>query len=545
MSSTKWTLSATAESIAKLLVNRVGAVGLFTPKTTIESVLDAMDKLVETEEPAAMPSLVRCLLSSSEAVRKHARIGIAELLQRVRMADVSDLGILFHSYTWHYQEDWHRLTPSDVSRIAGEMNEFGHMAVLAILSFHFSGFVRQEALRQLSHCSDGSEVPFIVVRLNDWVDQVASLARDVFECRITRSYSSHLVRSLPLIVRLDRMSRRDHKNIVERAVRLLLDDEEAHLLALDNEDRETRRFVTHCGLQLGGEIQLRTVQHGTNSADPVVRFICCPYVCEVLAKSEAEELLTQLSVDSYMPLRRDATSRLAATALDGSDEIWIRTLFDRSQPMRELAQVTLRSTGRFTLADLYREKISESPDCLPALQGLAECGDQSDLPRFRGLLAHRLPSRRVVAIRGISRTLIDQGVDWLLQAVTDSSPAVLRELRKSLRLMTSSVPCETLVGVAVGPFSPASHSNAIQMIFDRGKWESLPLLLGVASEGDSDAADLAIRFIEKWMSPAMCNRVFTRPSPKQASAIRQAMEEANRRIPSVVMSAIERDLQGV
>lgn len=545
MSSTKWTLSTTAESIATPLVKRVGALGLFTPTTTIESVLDAMDKLVETEEPAAMSSMVRCLLCSSEVVRKHARIGITELLQRVRMADMSDLGVLFHSYTWHYQEDWHRLTPSDVSRIAGEANEFGHTAVLAILSFHYSGFVRQEALRQLSRCTDGSEVPFIVVRLNDWVDQVATLARDVFERRITRSYLSHLVRSLPLIVRLDRMSRRDHKNIVVRAVRLLLDDEQAHLLALDSEDGEARRFVAHCGLQLGGEIRLRTVRHGTNSADPVVRFLCCPYVSDVLTESEATLLLTKLSIDSYMPLRREATSRLAAAALDGSDAIWMRTLFDRSQPMRELAQVTLRSTGRCNLADLYREKILESPDSLPALQGLAECGDQSDLPIFRGLLDHRLPSRRVVAIRGIARTLMDQGVDSLLEALTDSSPAVLRELRKSLRLMTSSIPGETLVNVAVGPFSPASQSNAIQMVFDRGKWESLPLLLRVVSEGASDAADLAIRFIEKWMSPAMCNRVFTRPSPTQSSAIRQAMEEAKRRIPPVVISAIERDLQGV
>jgi hypothetical protein len=64
----------------------------------------------------------------------------------------------------------------------------------------------------------------------------------------------------------------------------------------------------------------------------------------------------------------------------------------------------------------------------------------------------------------------------------------------------------------------------VQLIFAKGKWQSLPWLIRIAFQADEATASPARRFIEAWFSPPLCNKVFTKPSSDEKKAIEEAMD---------------------
>ena len=128
--------------------------------------------ICQTRDPAAIPDIVPLLLSELTRV-----LGPAELpwLDQVMRE---------HSpYRWSYPSAWAELKPGQLKCL----KRFGTESVLALgmASLHFSGNVRDEALRKLSDVQDGTELPFLLMRLNDWVQEVRHTAHLLVRERLT------------------------------------------------------------------------------------------------------------------------------------------------------------------------------------------------------------------------------------------------------------------------------------------------------------------------------------------------------------------------
>ena len=99
---------------------------------------------------------------------------------------------------------WDRIEPADVRRLKQRPSTW---ASLAMLSMHRSGYVREAALRRLAESKDGTELPYIFIRLNDWVAEIRGLAESAIAERLTPKSAAGLVRLLPLVGLLGRWSR--------------------------------------------------------------------------------------------------------------------------------------------------------------------------------------------------------------------------------------------------------------------------------------------------------------------------------------------------
>ena len=77
----------------------------------------------------------------------------------------------------------------------------------ALASLHGSGYVREAALRRLIDGDDGSEVPFLLLRCNDWVPAIAQLAQAGIRARLRPEYARHLLHSYRLIELLQHAQR--------------------------------------------------------------------------------------------------------------------------------------------------------------------------------------------------------------------------------------------------------------------------------------------------------------------------------------------------
>jgi hypothetical protein len=160
-------------------------------------------------------------------------------------------------------------------------------------------------------------------------------------------------------------------------------------------------------------------------------------------------------------------------------------------------------------------------------------------------LTDQQPRIRRVAIRGIARIARDGAVDDLVRLLRDRSPSVVREARNQLEEFLGDVPGNALFAIVNEADSEHARRCAVQLIFDKGKWESLPWLIRIAFQADEAAASLAQRFVEAWFSPPLCNKVWTKPSLVEKKAIDMAMDAARSRQDDTFLAKVQEWLRAV
>jgi hypothetical protein len=94
-------------------------------------------------------------------------------------------------------------------------NPESRFALLALASFHGTGYVRERAIDLLDAETSGAELPFLLVRLNDWVDPVQRRAFRAVRARIRDDYAQHFARWLELLFRLREARRNQLTDIVQ------------------------------------------------------------------------------------------------------------------------------------------------------------------------------------------------------------------------------------------------------------------------------------------------------------------------------------------
>ncbi|MFI5461079.1 MAG: hypothetical protein ACHRXM_37200 [Isosphaerales bacterium] len=145
---------------------------------------------------------------------------------------------------------WEQLTPAGVRTLITEGST--RTSVLGLLSFHRNGYVRHEALRLLAQSHDGSELPYLLIRQNDWVESIRADARRAVQARLDEGYLPDFVGNLPLVVHLLAFRRHDHADLVRQVIGMLVQPEHDELLAraIRSQDRTVRRSVIRLALDL-------------------------------------------------------------------------------------------------------------------------------------------------------------------------------------------------------------------------------------------------------------------------------------------------------
>ena len=513
-----------------------------------QSILALLYKLEAANAPGTLPCIAKFLVSPTQIVRKTAVEVIGKLIRNVDPYELIRLSdSVCWSYEWVIDDKWERLKPSDVVGLAGSPSEAGYSGVLGILSFHRSGHVRQEAIRCLSRITDGSELPFLIIRQNDWVQPIAKEAQQAVGQRISGSNLPHFVRCMRLTLHLESLKRYDHGNAIRRMISILCMPEHQDLLhsAIASSDRKVRHQIIRHVFDQPGEHQLRTLVSAVNSTDPSVRASCCRHL-NIIGDSELfSAIQAKLVREPFMPIRREALEQKVKRFPEQFEQIWTNALYDSSRSIRELARFMLRKIDidQTKMVAMYRLAISIQPELFAALEGLAEVGDLSDTLIFRERLSHRLPTRRAAAIRGLSRILKEDAIAELLPYLNDESPCVVRAVRKAIGPFAYLIDPGKLESLAVAAISFYSRKNAVDLIFALGKWQSIPWLLRVAANADPATAQYAERKLLRWFEPPECNRVFTRPTDQNKADINECIRTSDGKVSGKTLSLIQREVE--
>ena len=513
-----WKLSSEAQQAVNDLYGRMRRPSLLpATRTTVRLI----EQLANRNEPAAIPAVASGLFSSTKAIHDASSVGVTSLLALVPSIELIRLNELLGGYYWGFvSERWNQLKPDDIKTFFSARK---YISVGGLLSFHKNGYVRHAATKFLSEATSGEELPFLLIRQNDWVPSISEDAQAIVRKKLTPDYLCHFANETDLLFHLLKCKRRDLSNIVSSYMDLLVEPEHRSELqdAIGNCNKRTGRlFVRHL-LDREGNHLAETVRSGLTSSDPIIRTNCLKRAIDCLGKDECKVVANKLLSDKFIPVRQEAYE-LNARLTSSAEDVWRQCMFDKSRALRETAIFYLRKSN-CDVADLYRKKLTVSPNSLPALSGLVSCGDASDLEVFSRYLNSPFAGRRTEAVRGIGQVGSEPDVLELREMLFDKSARVVRATYNQLLPIVKSIDSDRLFNSIENCKSKVGADAILRLLVEKGRWASLSYLIRGSVNSDQNISAPSRTLIDYTFSQ---NRVFTQSSPQQRKQIQRAIDES-------------------
>jgi HEAT repeat protein len=428
---------------------------------------------------------------------------------------------------WWGWAEWRRTQPGQIWHV--EVSEQNRAAVFGVLSCHPSGYVRETAVQRLTEIRSGAEMPFLLMRLNDWVAKVHDISRAAVLDRMHANQFEALFDNLDLVFWLEECRRHDHAAIVQGVVRRLASIDSAERLAntIRNGPRFVRRRAYSAAINADLPGAARIVGLGIDIDDDVLRLWATRDAKTHLSDSELEQILPALLADRFQPVRREALHCVVARFPDKANSALTDALLDASLALRELARFYLRKSVNFDVAAYYRQNLNRSGSLEPAIAGLGETGDANDERLIIPFLSDERAKIRAAAVR--STGLLSKGRPGaaLFDLIQDASKKVASEACNALERSIDAIELPDLASLFRKEGRTSVRMAILDLIDLKDTWATMPDLVEAAASDDSEVAQAAQRKIL-----GKFNRVFTIPSDDQRDAILSALQRNAGSVPA-------------
>lgn len=177
-----------------------------------------MHQLAATGEVAVIPQIVGFLLDGDSAIVAATAVTLQTLFTQMLPAQMPAFDELMRLRDTYYgpvsgDPRWHKLQSVQVNAFVGDPAT--STLLLGLACCHWNGYVRQNAIACLDdkYVHSGAEIPFLLLRLGDWVAAVRGQAEAAISRRLNSSRREHYLASLPLVARL-----RERKRLISSSI---------------------------------------------------------------------------------------------------------------------------------------------------------------------------------------------------------------------------------------------------------------------------------------------------------------------------------------
>lgn len=431
-----------------------------------------------------------------------------------------------------------RIQPDQVR----ELRRFGEAgnSLFGILAGHPNGFVREAAVGALAGVETGRELPFLILRLNDWAPQVRYRARVAVRARLHAGYGDAFIQCIELIERMGGWAQLDESELRGEIGRFLRSPENRPALvrAISSSEAPIRRAAYRELLAAPDADMVPVLARALQSTDAVLRHLTLRNVSRLPDSAPLRELLETMQGSPSGQVRAKGLRmlhRLDPAAVEARTEA---LLLDVSSAVRSLA-IQWSGLDRTRLAVFYRRQLPEACDAtLPGvIAGLGEMGDRTDAASLAPLVSHARIRIRRAAIRALVRVAPNEAIEPLLKALSDDTPGVSAESRRALAPLATRIGAARLIGVLEGSHTLHVRLNVLHLVAELPPWEGLPHLLETLRNPDSTLAEDAERHLSRWLNNPRGNMM--QPSHFQLDAARAALRAHGRSLSDGLEDAID------
>jgi HEAT repeat protein len=505
---------------------------LYQPPTKFDKILGKqgnpsilLERIEKSAEPLAIPNLLSFVVTNKKENALAAAKVIHNLMEQLAISHLASLDEHIRQMSFYYPNiwGWNKIQPGDIADL--DYLQAYQVSVLGISSFHNNGFIREKALNGLSDIWTGKELPFLLIRLNDWVSNVREAASTAVTSRLQSTYASSFVDCLPLIMRLGKKNRIVQSSVVKSIHQLLQDESSRPALfyGFKSPDRFIRRACYQMAFDVKTISPLEIINLAILDKDNLIRLWSVQEIRALYKDAKVLSLLEAFRADPYMEIRREALRIYIESYPERATEELERALLDSHRSMREEARYWITKANPIDFAAYYRNNLTEGKSIYAAISGLGETGNASDGTLIKPFVTHSLTKIRWVSINALAKLNPRAYVDLFLQVILDPSASVSREAAKALKRSGHLLDPLRLWNEIENANHDHIKANLLFLIAHLPKWESIFYLLKAATSRDEFISKMAYLKINHWR--ARFNTSFIYPTTLQKKNLLNLIEK--------------------
>lgn len=489
-----------------------------------------------------LAALYCALLSRDAASADMAAGAIHTYMESLDAPRLIRLSRQFREYTsMEWSIDWKHISLSDIRTSVSDWNAY--LNILRLGTFHPNGYFREKCMWALE--DDEASLPFIALRLNDWVKPVRDGAYRILSEKLGDAKTDTAIEMLPFISQTKKGERYTHRQLQDIERRL----SEKILLHLDeiSQDRirdylpATKRFLYQILIRpdvLSKDAVERLLQREKNGNEKafVISLILKHYVCS------DEEL--ELYVRSKSPIVRKRALEVKYERLGGAWEGLEEHLLDKARGIRSDVCYILRRHTDFDILSYYKSRL-HTPDEAVAILGIGENGTEKDaslLTEYLYAAPEKLVKYAMKALSSLGATGLD-AVYW--NYLNDTNVTFSKAAYEAVCKSEIHFGAQKLYDALQGCQNCHTWKYLLHLLVKEPSWERLPYLL-LLYKPDSTLMAPEDKKTQMTVRRALSFRsVYAKVTEKQAAFIRDIMDMPQLKIPEGLKKAIRFDLEHI
>lgn len=404
--------------------------------------------------------------------------------------------------------------------ITNQMSENEKRTVFIFASFNPNGYIREEAINAL--VTHNESLLFILLRCNDWVDQVRQSALLLLSKRFINASDEEIVNALPLMEKLRRSERCEFSSILSIIVSAFGSNKSLIEKGLNSREIRARRF---CISVLGNLPKIDDkclLTHIKHEQDPFLRKM----VFQLLLKTKADldELSRQFLKDKYPPNRILALHFLYDYKPDIALDISENMLMDRNTQVRTLARSIISKSERvIDVRQLYINNLPTDP--VVSLLGLGEVGIHEDCNLIENYLANDCISIIRAAMTALMRLDSAKFIPRITEMLSSQHAGIIKTTTLLLR-KNKGYDFERIFQLQEASSNENVKVKCATLLFSSSKWKSLIYALMLLGSDYEKLEILCHTQISRWI--CSYNRSYAVPSENEKQRLNELLIEKNR-----------------
>lgn len=513
----------------------------------VQQPVELINQIVALKEWPAVVGLLPCVVSLHREIAKAAAAGIDVLLHDMNLPLLLYLSDRLRGGYYTVPINLVRWNCAQFADLERALSRNISATVAGLASFHSNGFVREAATRYLSTIHDGSELPYLLIRLSDWVKQVRVVAERAVEKRIGSNMLEPFVDNLALLERIRQKERNEpgskRLELIDRVHATLQKTQNKKLLldGLLNKNYMVRRIC----------LRLLKESKSSNLAEIIDRIIkdkniinrrAAIDLSQDLPPSDRLALLRKCIKDKAPSVRRMALEALCDIS-DISGRGYLEpALLDKSPIVREFARWRLKNCGiEIDFRQIYISETEQNRNIntLPnAIAGLAEVGTIADAQMVLPFIDHEALCVRTAAVRALVRLNAEAYIEQFLRMLNDKNPGLSNAAQAGLERTINVVEIDSLFALLTATSFWHVKRNVLHLLNEATKWERIGYLLLAVSLDDVRVKNEAMKRIENWLSKYRTTWSHTKPNAKQRERFNEGMRKANNLLPARLLEPL-------
>lgn len=459
-----------------------------------------------------------CVLAEQHVDSKLiAAQSLARMLANLNYDDIVSIdGQMRQTTSMEWSIDWHKKSIEDF--FSPKMTVVERRAIIIIASFNPNGFIREKALMMMKDYDN--TLPFIILRLNDWVIQVRQAAYKDYHEKMQKLNEGELLLALPFVEKLRWGSRGSNDEYIKLFFEKLTSQEHQEELKsglLSNDVRRRRICISALFDSSYTNISM-AIKHLEHEPDPFLRSVLFTKLSS--AGSQIDSAARTMLQDKFHTNRRLALQYLYETKSEDVINISSALLLDRNVSVRALARNILQDKNNsFKFSSFYIKALDNST--VAAIAGLGETGHITDAHHIERYLR----DNRIAVVRAalVSLMRLDSGKykAVILEMLDDKRIGVVKTAQQ-LILKYQVQDYDLIKKIFVDTPYEYTKIKCAVILFSASKWNSLMFMLEAISCDSENVRCLAHQAIEKWIFTF--NRSYVQVSLQQKESIKQLIQ---------------------